>query len=197
MKIAHEKLDGIDRNRLLAVVEPVLTAHGVDVIELLWKVSSTGRVLWLTVERPDAVLPGEGVTIDLCSEISRDLSAALDVSGVLAQSYRLEVGSPGLERQLYSLADYRRFVGWMVRVKLAQDVSGQRVLRGRLSEIRQASIIIQAESGPVELDLGQIETGRLVFDWQNPGMRKRAATATVPVRKNPRDGKGRAAQRSK
>jgi len=67
----------------------------------VWRTDRSGWLLEVTVERPDSTIPGAGVTVDLCSEISRDLSAALDVADVIQQRYRLEVGSPGLERALY------------------------------------------------------------------------------------------------
>jgi len=81
MSIAHEKLAGLDRECVLGAVLPVLRAHRVEGVELVWRTDRGGWVLELTVERPDSRLPGAGVTIDLCSEISRDISAALDAGG--------------------------------------------------------------------------------------------------------------------
>src|SRR5579871_233852 len=78
MKIAHESLKGLDRDRVLAVLEPVLRAHGVDVVELIWRSDQRGWVLYVTVERPNSPDPSLGITLDLCADISRDLSAALD-----------------------------------------------------------------------------------------------------------------------
>src|SRR5690349_8075252 len=109
MRIAHEKLDGLPRERVVAAVSPVLDAHGVDCVELFWKTDRGSRVLEVTVEKRGTTRPGEGVTLELCSEISRDLSAALDVADCIGQSYRLEVGSPGVERALYDADDYARF----------------------------------------------------------------------------------------
>src|SRR5262245_7971584 len=132
MSVANSKLHGLDRERLLAVVEPVLRAHGVDGVELTWKTDRGEWVLELTVERPDSRIPGAGITVERCSEISRDLSAALDVSDVIAQHYRLEVGSPGVERALYSAGDYARFAGQLARLKLREPIDAQKVVRGTL-----------------------------------------------------------------
>src|SRR5689334_20249374 len=107
MKIAHESLKGLDRDRVLSVVEPVLRAHGVDVVELIWRSDQRGWVLYVTVERPDTPDPSLGITLDLCADISRDLSAALDVADVITARYRLEVGSPGVDRVLYEVSDYQ------------------------------------------------------------------------------------------
>ncbi len=76
-------------------------------------------MLELTVEKPDARTPGAGITVDVCSEISRDLSVALDVTDVIrSTNYRLEVGSPGLDRPLHTLDEYRRFAGQLAKLKL-------------------------------------------------------------------------------
>ena len=106
MSFAHQKLHGIDAERLTAVLDPVLRAHGVEGVELVWRTDQGGWLLELTIERPDTRIPGAGITIELCSEISRDLSAALDVADVIPQRYRLQVGSPGIERALYRKQDY-------------------------------------------------------------------------------------------
>src|SRR5690606_16699389 len=60
MNVAHERLPGLDRDRILAVVEPILAAHGVDGVELVWRTDRGERVLELTIERPEARIPGHG-----------------------------------------------------------------------------------------------------------------------------------------
>lgn len=114
---AYEKLPGLPRERVLDAIAPVLRAYGLVGVELVWRTDGQGRVLVITLESPDAVEPGQGVTLDVCSRFSRDLSTALDVAGLLDGKYRLEVGSPGLERKLYTLADYQRFQGRLAKVK--------------------------------------------------------------------------------
>jgi ribosome maturation factor RimP len=164
--VAHEKLDGLDRERVLSATVPVLRAHGVEAVELIWRTDRGGWVLELTVERPDSRRPGEGVTLDLCSDISRDLSAALDVSDAIPHRYRLEVGSPGLERALYSARDYERFAGQLARIKLrAAHTDGQRVLDGTLHGLdEQGGVALETQKGLVSIELDNIENARLVFD---------------------------------
>ena len=167
MSLAHEQLAGLDRDRILAAVEPVLRAHNVDGVELLWRTDRGGRVLELTVERAGSRVPGEGITIDVCSEISRDLSAALDVADVIPGKYRLEVGSPGLERTLYNAGDYERFAGQTVRLKLHEAMEGQHVIRGVLHGVdEQGRILLETERGEVTLDYSAIHHARLIFDWR-------------------------------
>lgn len=164
--VAHERLPGLDRERVLAAVEPVLRAHGVEGVELIWRTDRGGWLLELTIERPDSRVPGEGVTIDLCTDISRDLSTALDVAEVMSHGYRLEVGSPGLDRALYSTKDYARFAGQAARLKLKEAIGGQRVVRGTLHGLDDAGRVqLETDQGLLALAPEQIDSGRLEFSW--------------------------------
>jgi len=164
--VSHERLPGLDRERVLAAVEPVLRAHGVEGVELVWRTDQGGWLLELTIERPDSRVPGEGITIDVCSDVSRDLSAALDVADVMTHAYRLEVGSPGLDRALYSSKDYLRFAGQSAKLKLREPLAGQRVIHGTLHGLDDSGRVqLESEQGLLCLELAQIESGRLTFSW--------------------------------
>ncbi|HEY2406717.1 MAG TPA: ribosome maturation factor RimP [Polyangiaceae bacterium] len=171
MNIAHEKLPGLDRERVLAVVEPVLIAHRVECVELVWRTDRGGWLLEVTIERPDTRVPGEGVTIDLCSDVSRDLSAALDVADCIPHHYTLEVGSPGVERALYNPRDYERFAGQGARVKLKTPLASQYVLSGTLHGLDESGrVLLETErSELVNIELETIDSARLIFQWKKPG----------------------------
>jgi ribosome maturation factor RimP len=177
MQFAHEKLEGLDRESVLSTLIPVLRAHGVEGVEILWRSDSRGWVLFLTVEVPGSKEPGEGVTLDLCAEISRDLSAAFDVADVVPGKYRLEVGSPGLERTLYGPGDYERFAGRVAKLKLREPLpDGQRALRGVLRGLDgTGNVLVEAESGVREIAFNQITSGQLVFEWHSSGSRSNEA----------------------
>jgi len=192
---SFEKLPGLPRDRVIDAIEPVLRAHGLLGVELVWRTDERGRVLQVTVER--APLPradaggseahgldssgpdigeldiserGAGVTLELCALVSRDLSTALDVAEAIDARYRLEVGTPGIERALYTLADYRRFRGRSVRLKLKEPVSGQRNLEVQLAGVDDAgSVLIKVQGEEVAVPHANISSGRLAVDWQALG----------------------------
>ena len=177
MQISFQKLDGLDSTQLLALVEPVLRAHGLDGVELVWGTKQGKQVLSLTVERQGSTSPGHGVTLDLCAEVSRDLSAALDVADVIAGKYDLEVGSPGVERRLYQAQDYARFAGHIAKLKLREAVDGQYTFRGSLQGLdSDGRVQIDTDHGTHSFELDAISEGRLVFEWgakkPNAGPRK-------------------------
>lgn len=195
MPITHHKLHGLNAAPILAAVETVLLAHGVEGVELLWRTEQGDWVLELTVERPESRVPGEGISIDLCTDISRALSAALDEPDLIPQAYRLEVGSPGLDRALYVRSDYERFAGQTVRLKLRQALNGQYVIRGTLQGVDAGDLVqVETEHGLIGSKLEDIDSARLVFDWKtNTGARAGSAKKTAP--RNPAD-RGLDARRS-
>jgi ribosome maturation factor RimP len=187
MSFAYEKLNGLDRERLLGVVEPVLRAHHVRGVEVIWRTDHRGRVLYLTVEDPHSSEPGAGITLDLCAELSRDLSAALDVTDLVLGAYRLEVGSPGVERKLYRREDYGRFSGQHVKIRCREPVLGQVVQRGLLAGSDEAGkILVDTEHGVIALGFDEIQSGQLVLDLtaSSPATRKPRGSARGSRRKS-------------
>lgn len=178
MTFSFTKLAGIPAERLLAVVEPVLAAHGLEGVELIWKTDNRGWVLYLTVERPGTTQTGAGVTLDDCSELSRDISAALDVDDIIPSAYRLEVGTPGVERRLYGSADFARFAGQTIKVKLQKPLNGEYTLRGKLLGVNEAGQVSIEKPAPAKpaaesetaeaqwvLDQENIQSANLVLEW--------------------------------
>jgi len=179
---AFEKLPGLPRDRIIDAITPVLRAHGLTGVELIWRTDPQGRVLSLTLEAEGAAESGQGVTLDLCSQVSRELSTALDVLELIGGKYRLEVGSPGLERRLYCLADYTRFAGRPIKLKLAVASAGQYVLEGKLSGV-DAEGRLQLDVGGVEhvVKLEEVRSGQLVVDWQGMGFAPRQRAGRRPA----------------
>lgn len=179
---AFEKLPGLPRDRIVEAIAPVLRAHGLAGVELVWRTDGQGRVLQVTLESaaaseapagessPHETGPGAGVTLDVCSKVSRDLSTALDVLELIDGNYRLEVGTPGLERRLYTLGDYRRFSGRLAKLKLASAADGQYVLLGKLNGVdaeERVLIVVDGVERAVKLD--DVRSGQLAIDWQEMG----------------------------
>ncbi len=198
MSIAHTKVTGLDEARLVALIEPVLLAHGVEGVEVLWKTDPAGWVLTVNVEKLGSKLPGEGVTVDLCSEISRELSAALEGDDLIAAAYRLEVGSPGLERALYLREDYGRFEGCLAKVKLTSPSGDQSAIRGRILGFDDAgNIRFETETGVVAVEYSAIASARLVFDWNSPSVLGGAKAKSPKPRSSERDRRNRASKRKR
>lgn len=111
------------KERIREMLRPILTSLELD----LFEVERSGRVLRVVVDRP-----GGTVGIEDCTRVSEFLSHALDVEDPIPGSYALEVSSPGLDRPLRSLDEFRRFTGRLCRLKLVEPGPEGHVLVGRI-----------------------------------------------------------------
>src|ERR1700752_876511 len=94
------------------VATRVAHTYGLDIFDVQFRREAAGMVLRVRIDRPGpAATSDESVSVDDCAHVSRDLSAVLDVEDVVPVAYTLEVSSPGLDRPLRRMDDYRRFVG--------------------------------------------------------------------------------------
>ena len=110
--------------------------------------------------------PG-GVTHDDCAFMSRKLDEIFDAHDFIPASYLLEVSSPGLERELYSLADFKRFAGSLAKVKTSEAVGGQKNFRGRISAVEGDEIVFDDKtSGTVRFDFNRVVKANLEIDLE-------------------------------
>src|SRR5687768_12372928 len=105
-------------------------------------------VLRVRLDRPG---PGasaeESVSVEDCANVSRDLSAILDVEDIVPTAYTLEVSSPGLDRPLRGLDDYRRFAGRRAKLVMRERLNGQGFVKGRLAGANGDDVLIDADDG--------------------------------------------------
>jgi ribosome maturation factor RimP len=162
----HQKFNSSEHlAKLRRVAEPVCAAHGVSLVDARFG-SENGFVLKVLIERPDADLKrGAGVSLDDCQSVSRDLSTALDVAEGLTPegAYRLEVGSPGLDRPLFSLSDFVRFAGEKVRVQTHHPVSGRRRFSGTLLGAAGNEISLDQDGQVLTIPHSEIAKANLVY----------------------------------
>jgi ribosome maturation factor RimP len=117
------------------------------------------RRLQVMAERTD----GSPMSVDDCAELSRAVSALLDVEDVVPGSYTLEVSSPGIDRPLVRLHDFERFAGFEAKVELARPVGGRRRFRGRLLGTDGAAVRVHTQDGDVTFPFADIQSAKLVL----------------------------------
>ncbi len=115
--------------------------------------------LQVMVERRD----GKAMAVDECADISRAVSALLDVEDPLPGPYTLEVSSPGIDRPLVRAADFDRFAGFEARIETSQPVSGRKRFRGRLMGTTPAGVRIALPEGEAEVPFARIHRAKLVL----------------------------------
>ena len=131
---------------LAAVVEtlvrPSLADMGFEIVRILLMSGGQRQKLQIMAERADGSL-----SIDDCAEISRTVSALLEVEDPIAGAYDLEVSSPGVDRPLTRLKDFARYSGFEARVELRLGQDGQRRFRGRLQGLDGDTILLRDGEG--------------------------------------------------
>jgi ribosome maturation factor RimP len=103
------------------------------------------------------------MTIEDCAEISRAVSALLDVADPIAGAYMLEVSSPGIDRPLVRPEDYDRFAGFEARIDLSIPLDGRKRFRGRVLGRETGHVRLALENGEVRLPFDAIAKAKLVL----------------------------------
>lgn len=105
-----------------------------------------------------------GITVDDCASVSRHAGSALDVADLIAGAYTLEVSSPGLDRPLFTQAQFERYCGQAVKVRLAYPVEGQRNCQGKLLKVDDDAIEVEhRQDARIRLSFAAIKKANLVF----------------------------------
>jgi len=106
-----------------------------------------------------------GVTIEDCTNVSHAIETVLDVEDFIPGKYVLEVSSPGIERQLYSLADFTKFAGHLAKVKTKTDIDGQKTFVGLITAVDGDEITIDDRTrGTVTFPYSMVDKANLKID---------------------------------
>ncbi|SFU38228.1 ribosome maturation factor RimP [Nitrosospira multiformis] len=137
---------------LYELLEPTLAGLGYELVDL--ERSPRGKLLRVFIDKPD------GVNVDDCVAVSNHLSRLLAVENV--DYDRLEVSSPGLDRPLKKTADFIRFAGESVKLRLRVALQGQRNFVGILREVKDGILKLEVDGKMLDLELNNLEKVRLV-----------------------------------
>ncbi len=141
---------------LNSLLEPTVRALGYEISDLEVRLGGHDGVIRVFIDKPD------GVGLDDCEKVSRQISTFLDVEDPVPGHYVLEVSTPGLDRRLTKLEHFQRFTGEDVRIKLRFPLRGRRNSRGALTAANDASIDVEVDGELHSLPIAAIESVRLV-----------------------------------
>ena len=162
------------RERLIALIEPVLGQMGYELVELEYSAGRTNAVVRIFIDKTGAQgresreaptarggATGGEVGLDDCEHVSREVSALLDVNDPIPTSYTLEVSSPGFDRVLRTQAHFGRFVGSRVLVELKAPREGRRRYTGTLLSVDAAGFALEVDRQKVEVPFVELAKARL------------------------------------
>jgi ribosome maturation factor RimP len=150
-----EEFGSIDR-----LIRPSLDAMGFRLVRVRFG-GGARPVLQVMAEPTD----GSPMTVQHCAEISRTISAVLDVEDPIPSAYTLEVSSPGIDRPLVTRDDFRRFAGYEAKLETARPVDGRRRFAGIISAVDADDNITVAEAaGPAVVPFTALQKAKLVLN---------------------------------
>ncbi|CAO3372028.1 ribosome maturation factor RimP [Azospirillum sp. YIM DDC1] len=144
--------------RIEQIITPSVEAMGYELV----RVQLTGgqrMVLQVMAERAD----GAPMTVEDCADISRAISAVLDVEDPIKSAYTLEVSSPGIDRPLTRLKDFERFAGFEAKLETRLAVDGRKRFKGMLKGVEDGLVCIESEQGAARLEFDNILRAKLVL----------------------------------
>lgn len=139
-------------------LKSLLPSLGLELFDVQFRREGHGWVLRVFIDSDS------GISLDNCSDVSRELGHYLDVEDFIDHAYHLEVSSPGLERPLRSTADFVRFCGKSAKVKVHQAIDGLKVLEGIIDKVEGDNIYLKlADGNSVQFTFEMINKARLTI----------------------------------
>jgi len=146
----------VKESKLKTLLADIITSLGLEFWGLELKQQGKETVLRIYIENKD------GVSVDDCANVSRQASSVLDVEDPIASEYTLEVSSPGMDRPLFTLDQFKQHVGENVAVKLRVAFDGRRKFSGRLNAIEDDDIVVQIDAEEYLLPFDTIDKANVV-----------------------------------
>jgi len=142
--------------QLETLIQPAVEACGCD----FWGLEyiSQGRFSTLRVYIDHA----DGIDVDMCAEVSRQVSAIMDVEDPITGEYNLEVSSPGLDRPLFTLEQYEINAGQTISLRLRMAFDGRRKFTGLLRGVEGEDVVLQVDNEEFLLPLSSIDKANVV-----------------------------------
>lgn len=141
---------------VIRLAEPVCDAEGIELVHTEYQMEPGGKVLRLYIDKPD------GIGIDDCAVISREVSDLMDIYIESDHRYRLEVSSPGSNRPLTKQDDFKRFKGQLVRIQSSRSIDGQKKFKGLLTDIKDGIVMLTVVEKSVAIPFADIIKARLI-----------------------------------
>lgn len=144
--------------QVIEIIEPILAEMGFELVDIEYLSEYGRRVLRIYVDTEN------GITLDDCALVSREIGNLLDIRDIVQHEYVLEVSSPGLNRPLRKEEDFLRAVGKRVKARTVVPVKGRRNFTGCLRDYRDGVLYIEVQDGLVSLSRQDVEKANLVYE---------------------------------
>lgn len=149
----------VREDALAGLLTPTVAGLGYELLGVERQQSPGGILVRLYIDADD------GIGIEDCEKVSRQVSDFLDVEQAVSGAYTLEVSSPGPDRPLFTLEQYRAHLGAEVKLRLRTLLDGRRNMSGELVGVVEDLVTIEIEEERIDVPFNLIERARLVPQW--------------------------------
>lgn len=140
---------------------PTVVGLGYELLGIEMLSSGGGTLLRCFIDKP------EGITVDDCGLVSRQLSDVIEAEQLMRDAYTLEVSSPGVDRPLFTGEQIAAQVGQQIEIRLSNLVAGRRKIEGEVLSVEDEVVRISDATDEYEIPVRMIEKAKLVFRWTN------------------------------
>ncbi len=147
--------------KLIHLIEPILNEMNFELVDIEY-LSERGK--WILRIYADK---DEGMTLDDCVYLSREIGDLIDVKDIISHEYVLEVSSPGLNRPLRREKDFLRAIGNKVKIKMSVPIKGRRRFTGYLRKFEKGILYIEVDNDLTALFLKDVEKANLIYEFGN------------------------------
>lgn len=141
------------------LLAPTVEGLGLELLGVEFAPTGNSAMLRLYIDAP-----GRHVAIEDCEAVSREISAVLDLEDPITSQYTLEVSSPGIDRPLFTPAQFARFIGEQAKLNLRLPVDGRRRFQARIERVDGNTIVLVFDGREMLVAHENIEKARLVPD---------------------------------
>ncbi|MGK8178502.1 ribosome maturation factor RimP [Pseudomonas aeruginosa] len=142
--------------QLQALLAPVVEALGYECWGVEFISQGCHSVLRVYIDRP------EGILIDDCEAVSRQVSGILDVEDPISGEYTLEVSSPGMDRPLFTLEQFAKHAGEQVKIRLRSPYEGRRNYQGILRGVEEQDVVVLVDDHEYLLPIDSIDKANII-----------------------------------
>jgi ribosome maturation factor RimP len=148
-------MTGLER-QLTELLQAPVVASGYELVGLEFIRAGAHSTLRIYIDHEN------GITVDDCADVSRQVSAVLDVEDPISVAYNLEVSSPGIDRPLFKAEHYEQFIGHEVNVVLKMAVENRRKWKGVIQSVDGETIVITIDGQNEQFALSNISKANLI-----------------------------------
>lgn len=147
------------KETVTALAVPLLENQGMELVDIEYRQERAGWILRLFIDKE------EGITLDDCGNVSRELSDLLEIKDPIPHPYHLEISSPGLNRPLKKEKDFQKFKGKKIKIKTVRPVGDRKTFLGILSEYKDNTIYLIQDNQTISIPYEEVTAANLQWEF--------------------------------